>query len=105
MGQKVWHVLQERESRSHLANDSDGVGPEVAVVVGSALPAGDAERLAGETGRDDIHNSTPRLTVEGSHVVPDGERRQRPVFLSSHEYFSAVRVDFNRAHDSVSKQD
>jgi hypothetical protein len=105
MGNQPWDVLQERVAWSHFPNDADGVRPHVSFVVSGASLASDRERLAGEARRDNIHAATPRLAVEGSHVVPDGERRQVPFFLASSEHLSAVRVDFNSAHDSVSKQD
>ena len=75
MGQKVWDVLQERESGSHLANDSDGVRPKVSFVIASAIFSGTGERLARESRSDDIHESTPWTTIEGAGIVPDGEQR------------------------------
>lgn len=68
---ETWNILQEHEPRSHHANDSLEFGPEPPFVRGPISPAGDAPRLAGEAGRDDIHSSTPRAAVEGLKVIPD----------------------------------
>jgi hypothetical protein len=46
------------------------VRPEVSGVVFSPFVTCVAERLAGESRRDEIHDSTPRLAVEGSEIVP-----------------------------------
>ena len=35
-----WHVLQDDESWSHLPNDSEGVGPEVPVIIGALAESG-----------------------------------------------------------------
>jgi hypothetical protein len=88
----------------YLAYDSECVGPQVALVVGGFVLARAAEGLTRESSRDDINGAAPRLTVKGSGVVPDWEGRCCPIFLSSHEDFSAERIFFNRAYDSVTKQ-
>jgi len=64
-------VFEEAKRRFNLANDSRDVGPDPAVIVLSGLLAGDAPRLAGETGNDAIHAATPRPAVEGREIVPD----------------------------------
>lgn len=53
--------------------------------------------MAREAASDDIHQSTPRLAVEGSHVVPDGEGMQASVILSGHEDLSGSWLDFDGA--------
>lgn len=59
------------------------------------LGVGAGDVLAREAARDDVHHSTPRATVKGSHVVPDGEGRQASVVLAGHEDASGVVVDFD----------
>jgi len=74
------HIFDEDPSRLALANDSEGVGPEVAGVVLSGLLAGDAPRLAGDAAHEEIHRSTPRPAVEGSEISPNRRRVKRSVF-------------------------
>lgn len=57
--------------------------------------AGDV--LAREASRDDVHHSTPRAPVEGSHVVPDWEGWQASVVLAGHEDSASVVVDLDGA--------
>jgi hypothetical protein len=35
----AWHVLQDDESWSHLPNDSEGIGPQVPVIIGALAEA------------------------------------------------------------------
>jgi hypothetical protein len=71
-----WDVLQEHDAGSHITNDGGDSGPEPALVLGATASAGDGPRLARESGRDEIHDSTPACAVEGSKVVPDRSRSQ-----------------------------
>jgi len=66
-----WTVLQERESWSNHAKAFGSLGPHVAGVVGSGSLPGDAERLAGESGGDDIHSSSEPRAVAGSEKLSD----------------------------------
>jgi len=102
-GDKSGDVFEEDPSRSDLTDDPDGVGPHVALVVGSSSRPGGAKRLTGESGRDDIHAATPWRTIEGSNVIPDRTAFENAVFLALHEDLSAIRILFNRAHDAVSE--
>jgi hypothetical protein len=72
-------VLEKSESWLALSEDAFDVRPEVAWVICSSALSGERERLAGVAARDDIHDSTPRASVEGSHVVPDRSRVQGAV--------------------------
>lgn len=65
------HVLEEGESTSGVANDSETIGPEVALVLGPELFPGDAVGLTREAAKDEIHCATPRCAVEGSEVSPN----------------------------------
>jgi hypothetical protein len=53
--------------------------------------------LARETSRHHIHGSAPRFSIEGSHVVPDGEWFKAAVILSGHEDFSGMLIEFHGA--------
>lgn len=57
-------VLQDCESRSHLANGSQDMRPQVSVIVGAFPQAGVAERLAGVAARkyvDGLHAAEVQL--------------------------------------------
>jgi len=65
-----WDVLEEDPSRSDLL---DGVGnewPEPPVIGLTSSLACCAERLARETGRDEIHSSAVEVAWEGCEIVP-----------------------------------
>lgn len=94
-------VLQEDEARSNLTEDSDNLGPEPSVIVKSTLRPGGAERLAGETGSDEIHSTAPRATVEGGKVIPDRRAIQGLVFHPRHENGRRVGVPLNETNGSV----
>ena len=74
------HVLEEAPGWLNLSDDAGDVGPEVPGVVGSPSFTGDAERLARVAASDSIHEATPRLAIEGSHVRPDRSLRNRARF-------------------------
>ena len=101
---KARDVFQECETGSYFANDPDGVGPHVAGVVGAALLSGDAEGLAREARRDDIHDSTPGASVEIPHVRPDRERIEQAVRLAREEYRLPVGIVLDGADCSPAKQ-
>ena len=81
VSKETWDVLKQCESRSHLANDSNGLRPEVALVVFASLLSSDGERLAGKARADDIDAAPPLSPVEGTNVRPDGELIQTPISL------------------------
>jgi len=101
---KPWYVLQQRVPRSHFANDPDGFGPHIPLVVNSPLSPGNGERLAREARSDDIHDSTPRPPVEIANVRPDRERIEMAVFLPREQDSLPVGVMLDRADGSPSKQ-
>lgn len=65
------HILDVDESGSGGANESVGVRPEVAGVVGTTALAGVAVRLTRDSANDAIHEAAPRLAVEGAQIAPD----------------------------------
>jgi hypothetical protein len=67
VGEDVWQtepnksgdVLQEHVSRSHVSDDPGDVGPEPSLVIDTSTLTRRAERLAVETGSDEIHAAMP----------------------------------------------
>jgi hypothetical protein len=66
-----WDVFQEDEAGSHFPNDSRHIRPDPPLVVGAEALACDRSWLARKPTVNQIHDSTPRATAEGSEVVPD----------------------------------
>lgn len=79
-GEETRGVLHERDDGSQIANDSVVLAPEsgLRAVDALTLPRG-RDVGAGESANDEIHRSTPRASVEGSHVRPDRSVVQGPV--------------------------
>ena len=69
-------VLEEAPGGLALSNNASDIWPEVAFVVFAAAMAGETERLTGVAASDEIHDPTPRASVEGSQVTPDRCRSQ-----------------------------
>jgi hypothetical protein len=67
-------VLAEEKRGPALLQDTGDVWPEVPRVVASSTLAGAGEWLARVARSDEIHDSTPRATVEGSEIRPDRSR-------------------------------
>lgn len=57
-------VLKKAGSRTDLANDPSDVRPEVSLILGAELSAGNGKRLARIPANDKIHDSTPRTSIE-----------------------------------------
>jgi len=101
-----WGVFHEHVARSHLANDSSLFFPQAAsrpVDSFSGAVRG-ADVLTREAARDDIHQSTPRLAIEGAHVIPDWKRFEASVVLSGEQHSPGVVVDFDSADGSPSTE-
>jgi hypothetical protein len=100
-----WAVFHEHESRSNLANDSDHLGPEAAFFAVDA-PAFAGNRYVGarKTARNHVNNSSPRFSVKGSHVIPDGKRLQASVVLSRDKNACGVGIVFDGADGLPSKE-
>jgi hypothetical protein len=79
-------VLPENPSWVCLTDDAKHLAPEPASLsLEASSLAGDGQVLAGAAASDAIHDSTPRLAVEGSNVVPDRSSTQGLLFHPSHE--------------------
>jgi hypothetical protein len=60
--------------------------------------------LAREAARDDIHQAAPWLSIEGSHIVPDGEWVEASIVLTSGEHPPCGRLVFDGADTFPSEQ-
>jgi hypothetical protein len=100
MSKKLRDVLQQDESGFHVTDDPLNVWPEPTIIVNSTLFPGGREWLAGETGSDDIHSSTPRSTVERGNIIPYRALIQARLFHPFHEDGRCVAVPLNTSHGS-----
>jgi hypothetical protein len=75
-------VLDEEDRGAALSEHAQNVRPKVPGVFGSEALPGAGEGLTGVTCSDEIHDSTPRATVEGSEVRVDRSGSKVP-FLHS----------------------
>lgn len=97
---KLGDVLQQDESGSQVSDDGCDGWPEPALIVSSTLLPSRAERLARETGSDEIHSATPRAAVEGGEVIPDRSLIQTRLRHPLHENGRCVGVPLNVSHGS-----
>jgi hypothetical protein len=100
-----WAVFHEREARSYFADDAGHFSPEAgSLSVESCALAGRADVLAWEAPRNHVNNSAPRRSVEGTYIIPNGERWNVPFILSLHESSCAVGVSLHGAHGPPPEQ-
>jgi len=85
---KRWAVFHEDVSRSHFANDSSDLRPEVPLVLLTLPLPGNGERLARVPGSDDINAATPFFAVEGSQIRVNRRVLNRPFFHASLQDFA-----------------
>jgi hypothetical protein len=106
VSKETWNVLQEDESRSHLANDPGGIGPHVPRVGLSKSLAGDGEGRAGKSRRDDVDSSAPGGSVEVADVAVDRERArsQESFTLASAKDVDPVGVDLDGADGAPAEE-
>jgi hypothetical protein len=93
-------VLQERERGTNVAYGCSDEGPEVSSVVLACARPSERERLAGVTGKDEIHSAAVVAARPGRQVVPD---RSRIHFLARHPRHEAGRrehVPLDVTHNS-----
>jgi len=98
----VGNVLKEDPLGSDFSNDSGDIGPEMIWSFGSTLGAGDAEWLARVARNDAIHDSTPRLAVEGFNIRPNRRFVQGAVFHTRYQDLDDWNFDLHIADDSRS---
>jgi hypothetical protein len=88
----------------YLANDPGHLGPQSASLsVKSVTFSGNADVLAREASGNNIDVSAPRLPVEGSHVIPDGEGGEHSVPLPCEQDGTRVGSKLNSADGAPSK--
>jgi hypothetical protein len=69
---KTRGILDENEARHDLADDTSELSPKSRSLTIKALSFTDrANILAWKSSANDIDLSTPRLTIEAAHIVPD----------------------------------
>jgi hypothetical protein len=96
-----WRVLHEHPSWLNLANHPRELVPESApLAVDSGVLSGDADVLAGKPARNHVNNASPGPSVEGTNIIPNGERWQVAFILALHESSGAVGIEFHGAHGS-----
>jgi hypothetical protein len=101
LNKEPWHILQEEEAWSHVANDPNDRGPDPSLVIKAAHVSGATERLAREARREDVHDSAKSAAVEGREVVPDRSRVQGLVNHPRHEDGRRKRFSLTVCHSPV----
>jgi hypothetical protein len=100
-----WTVFHEHEAGSYFASDARHVGPHPAAFAGDSRSFScNANVLAGKTARYNVNNSSPRSAVKGLNVIPNRERREKPVILSGCKYARCVWAPFDGADGSPSEE-
>ena len=69
---ETWYVFQDDVSGSHFTDNSERFGPEVAFIISPSLESCDGMRLAGESCRNDVNQSSILGAVEGTYIGKDG---------------------------------
>jgi hypothetical protein len=100
VSKEAWHVLQEDERGSHVANDPREGRPEPPRIVSPLSFSGDGGGLTRETRHDEIHEPTPSLAVEGFEIVPDRRWIQGLFFHPCHEEGCAVAIPLDTHHSA-----
>jgi hypothetical protein len=98
----AFDVLGEDDAGAHLVDDPLDFGPEVAGIGLAAPLSGEAEGLAGITGREDINAATPRSAVKGSQIVPHRCAIQGRVFHPGHESGRSVGFPLDETCSAIS---
>lgn len=100
-----WGVFHAHETGSNLANDTGHVGPQPgAFAVDPGSLACNADVLAREAARNHVNSSAPRPPVEGCHVVPNREGRQRAFVLPCGQDCDGVGVSLDCTDGAPSEQ-
>jgi hypothetical protein len=94
---KTGNVFEEDGAGLALSNNSNCLGPHIALIIFSQLLASGRERLARESGAEAPHSSAPGHSIECSHVIPDGGIVQVPVSDALLEDFDAVVIPLDVA--------
>lgn len=104
-GNKEWAVFHPHEAGSNFTDNPRHVLPESAALAGDSCPfSGCADVLAGKAARNDINTASPRVSVKGSNIIPDRERRETAVVLAGNQDGRCVGVELHSAHGSPAEQ-
>jgi hypothetical protein len=103
--EEVGDVLEEDQSRASCADNASDLGPEPALVLDTAPPAGAAGRLAGEASRDDIHARKGAGVEVAEVAAPNRSRLQGRVFHPCQEAGRGVGVPLDVTHHTESGED
>jgi hypothetical protein len=88
-----------------LAHDSEHFKPQAGLwPVDAFVSAASREIGAWESPRHHVNRSAPRVSVEGSNVVPYWKRSKASVVLSLQQYATGVRIEFNSRHGSMAEE-
>src|SRR5262245_9952096 len=113
-------VFHEDVAGSNLANNSRHLSPQSGAFsldtgavpfshIASGIPpcprSAGADVLAREAAANDIDAPPPGGSVEGAHVIPDGEPGQQSVPLPLQEDAAAVAVQLDSAAAGMSEKD
>jgi hypothetical protein len=93
----VLDVFEEDDFRLDLADDAEDVRPEVPRIFRAAPLSGDAERLAGIAGSDDMNAAAPRPAVKGLEIRPNRGRIERAIFHARNQFFGGSDFVFHEA--------
>lgn len=99
----TFDVLGKDGGGSHFVDDPLNIGPKVTRIVLAPPFPGQAERLAGITGSDDMNAAAPWSAVEGFKIVPDRRRLQGLVFHPRHESGRSMGFPLDETHSAVSR--
>lgn len=97
----VGNVFEEDEPGVDLVDDPGDVGPEMAWVLRAEPVTGGAKGLARVARSDDIHESTPRATVEGFNIIPDRRLIQGLVFHPGHESGRGIGFPLDETNGAI----
>jgi len=95
-------VLGAYDPGSDICHHPEHFRPEIIRNVPSSSRAGIG--LTRKTARNAVNNASPWASVEGTNIVPNGERWKMPFILSLHESSDAIGIAFDRAYGSVSEK-
>jgi hypothetical protein len=93
----VGDIFEEAFSWQYVPDDLGDCGPEVTRIIGSTPESGDTEWLTRVAASDAIHDSTPRLAIEGFKIRPDRRFSHGLAFHARRQLLTAVCFDLNDA--------
>lgn len=96
-------VLQKDDGGTYLLNNSIDSGPQVSRIVASKTSTGLAERLARVARTDDVHEATPRVTVERLGIAPQSSRRKAAFFHRLHQSRAGERFPLHVTDDASTR--